>query len=312
MTSPRVAGASASAPTPSGAPTAPPTGPLTLRGVAADGSGDASVQKSGAGTHTSGMQIVGEEEEEETVAASTDAGGVGSSWELQEAEESDDDGPPGWDATINQDYEALQKEFCDDWRRQKGTACPHPTPVNDAHMYLLHGHLACGKRSGLSFVSRHRWRPCISYLLPFLAVSRSNAPGRWRWLVAGRSLQLPRPLPLLCLLVSLYPRPTVALLYPLLMTCSPALRAMLPLLQIRPAHNATRSVRKAVELDPGLLMGHNLLAKIYIGQGRFAKAVHHLKKALVIDPSMWEVCVGRRVGGAVLMNGEGWVRMPTL
>ena len=48
-------------------------------------------------------------------------------------------------------------------------------------------------------------------------------------------------------------------------------------------------MRKAVELDPGLLMGHNLLAKIYIGQGRFGKAVTCLEKALDIDPTMWEV-----------------------
>jgi len=142
-----------------------------------------------------GMEILDEEEE-----GDEDEG----QWELENEAGRDEDGPAGWDRSIHADYDVMQNEFCDDWRRQKGTACPHPTPVNDAHMYLLHGHLACGKRS---------------------------------------------------------------------------------------ARNATRSVRKAVALDPGLLMGHNLLAKIYIGQGRFRKAVSHLKKALDIDPTMWEALI---------------------
>ena len=35
-------------------------------------------------------------------------------------------------------------------------------------------------------------------------------------------------------------------------------------------------------------MGHNLLAKIYIGQGRFAKAEGHLRKALELEQGSWE------------------------
>ena len=44
--------------------------------------------------------------------------------------------------------------------KQKGTDCPHPTPVNEAHMYLLHGHLSCGKRSAHNATRYvHAWGP---------------------------------------------------------------------------------------------------------------------------------------------------------
>ena len=38
-------------------------------------------------------------------------------------------------------------------------------------------------------------------------------------------------------------------------------------------------------------MGHNLLAKIYIGQGRFAKAEGHLRKALELEQGSWEALI---------------------
>ena len=50
-------------------------------------------------------------------------------------------------------------------------------------------------------------------------------------------------------------------------------------------------MRRAVALEPGLIMGHNLLAKIYIGQGRFAKAEGHLRKALELEQGSWEALI---------------------
>jgi len=53
-------------------------------------------------------------------------------------------------------------------------------------------------------------------------------------------------------------------------------------------HNATRSLRQAVALDPEHLLSHLLLAKVYIGQGFHRQALRALDEATRIQPHHWQ------------------------
>ena len=72
-------------------------------------------------------------------------------------------------------------------------------------------------------------------------------------------------------------------------------------------HNATRSLREAVELDPEHLLSYLLLAKVHIGQGYWAHAQLALDEAARIQPAHWQTHMMR----LFVLERQGKLMAPT-
>ena len=72
-------------------------------------------------------------------------------------------------------------------------------------------------------------------------------------------------------------------------------------------HNATRSLREAVALDPDHLLSYLLLAKVHIGQGYWAHAQHALDEAARIQPAHWQTHMMR----LFVLERQGKLMAPT-